>query len=236
MTKHTVMNSKRILIIEDEQPIREMICFALENVGFEIQEAADARQAQVMIAEALPDLILLDWMLPGVSGIDYARRLKKEDLTREIPIIMLTARTQEEDKVQGLESGADDYVTKPFSPRELAARIKAVLRRGSPPAEDEILKANELLLDTASHRVSVAEQLLEIGPTEYRLLEFFMSHPERVYSRGQLLDRVWGSNVYVEERTVDVHIRRLRKALEPHGHDGLIQTVRGAGYRFSTRV
>jgi two-component system phosphate regulon response regulator PhoB len=230
------MNSKRILIIEDEQPIREMICFALENAGFEIQEAADARQAQVMIAEALPDLILLDWMLPGVSGIDYARRLKKEDLTREIPIIMLTARTQEEDKVQGLESGADDYVTKPFSPRELAARIKAVLRRGGPPAEDEILKANELLLDTASHRVSVAERLLEIGPTEYRLLEFFMSHPERVYSRGQLLDRVWGSNVYVEERTVDVHIRRLRKALEPHGHDALIQTVRGAGYRFSTRV
>ena len=236
MTKRTVMNSKRILIIEDEQPIREMICFALENAGFEIQEAADARQAQVMIAEALPDLILLDWMLPGVSGIDYARRLKKEDLTREIPIIMLTARTQEEDKVQGLESGADDYVTKPFSPRELAARIKAVLRRGGPPAEDEILKANELLLDTASHRVSVAERLLEIGPTEYRLLEFFMSHPERVYSRGQLLDRVWGSNVYVEERTVDVHIRRLRKALEPHGHDALIQTVRGAGYRFSTRV
>ncbi len=230
------MNSKRILIIEDEQPIREMICFALENAGFEIQEAADARQAQVMIAEALPDLILLDWMLPGLSGIDYARRLKKEDLTKEIPIIMLTARTQEEDKVQGLESGADDYVTKPFSPRELAARIKAVLRRGGPPAEDEILKANELLLDTASHRVSVAERLLEIGPTEYRLLEFFMSHPERVYSRGQLLDRVWGSNVYVEERTVDVHIRRLRKALEPHGHDALIQTVRGAGYRFSTRV
>jgi two-component system phosphate regulon response regulator PhoB len=230
------MNAKRILIIEDEQPIREMICFALENAGFEIQEAADARQAQVMIAEALPDLILLDWMLPGVSGIDYARRLKKEDLTREIPIIMLTARTEEEDKVQGLESGADDYVTKPFSPRELAARIKAVLRRGGPPAEDEILKANELLLDTASHRVSVGQELLEIGPTEYRLLEFFMSHPERVYSRGQLLDRVWGSNVYVEERTVDVHIRRLRKALEPHGHDALIQTVRGAGYRFSTRI
>ncbi|HYQ92848.1 MAG TPA: phosphate regulon transcriptional regulator PhoB [Candidatus Competibacteraceae bacterium] len=230
------MNTKRILIIEDEQPIREMICFALENAGFEIQEAADARQAQVMIAEALPNLILLDWMLPGVSGIEYARRLKKEDLTKEIPIIMLTARTEEEDKVQGLESGADDYVTKPFSPRELVARIKAVLRRGGPPAEDEILKANELLLDTASHRVSVGDKSLEIGPTEYRLLEFFMSHPERVYSRGQLLDRVWGSNVYVEERTVDVHIRRLRKVLEPHGHDALIQTVRGSGYRFSTRV
>lgn len=236
MTKRTVMNAKRILIIEDEQPIREMICFALENAGFEIQQAADVRQAQLMIAEALPDLILLDWMLPGISGIDYARRLKKEDLTREIPIIMLTARTEEEHKVQGLESGADDYVTKPFSPRELAARIKAVLRRGGPPAEDEILKANELLLDTASHRVSVGATMLEIGPTEYRLLEFFMSHPERVYSRGQLLDRVWGSNVYVEERTVDVHIRRLRKALEPHEHDALIQTVRGAGYRFSTRT
>lgn len=236
MSKHTSMSTKRILIIEDEQPIREMICFALENAGFEIYEAADARQAQVMIAEAPPDLILLDWMLPGVSGIEYARRLKKEDLTKEIPIIMLTARTEEEDKVQGLESGADDYVTKPFSPRELVARIKAVLRRGGPPAEDEILKANELLLDTASHRVSVGDKSLEIGPTEYRLLEFFMSHPERVYSRGQLLDRVWGSNVYVEERTVDVHIRRLRKVLEPHGHDALIQTVRGAGYRFSTRV
>ena len=236
MSKHTSMNTKRILIIEDEQPIREMICFALENAGFEIQEAADARQSQVMIAEALPNLILLDWMLPGVSGIEYARRLKKEDLTKEIPIIMLTARTEEEDKVQGLESGADDYVTKPFSPRELVARIKAVLRRGGPPAEDEILKANELLLDTASHRVSVGDKSLEIGPTEYRLLEFFMSHPERVYSRGQLLDRVWGSNVYVEERTVDVHIRRLRKVLEPHGHDALIQTVRGSGYRFSTRV
>jgi len=236
MSKPTSMNTKRVLIIEDEQPIREMICFALENAGFEIQEAADARQAQVVIAEALPDLILLDWMLPGVSGIEYARRLKKEDLTKEIPIIMLTARTEEEDKVQGLESGADDYVTKPFSPRELVARIKAVLRRGGPPAEDEILKANELLLDTASHRVSVGDKSLEIGPTEYRLLEFFMSHPERVYSRGQLLDRVWGSNVYVEERTVDVHIRRLRKVLESHGHDALIQTVRGSGYRFSTRV
>ncbi len=230
------MNAKNILIIEDEQPIREMIAFALENTGFDLQEAADARQAQAAIADALPDLILLDWMLPGISGIDYARRLKKEELTRDIPIIMLTARTAEEDKVQGLESGADDYVTKPFSPRELVARIRAVLRRGSPPAEDEILKANDLLLDTASHRVSVADNFVDIGPTEYRLLEFFMSHPERVYSRNQLLDRVWGSNVYVEERTVDVHIRRLRKALEPHGHDQLIQTVRGAGYRFSTQI
>ena len=230
------MSAKRILIVEDEQPIREMVMFALASAGYDAQEAADARQAQTVIAERLPDLLLLDWMLPGVSGIDFARRLKKEELTRELPIIMLTARAEEEDKVQGLESGADDYITKPFSPRELVARIRAVLRRGGPAAEGEVLRANGLALDLASHRVSTGETLLEMGPTEYRLLEFFMSHPERVYSRGQLLDRVWGGTVYVEERTVDVHIRRLRKALEPHGHDVLIQTVRGAGYRFSTRV
>jgi len=230
------MNKKRILIVEDEQPIRKMVVFALASAGYQVEEAADARQAQASIAERLPDLILLDWMLPGISGIDYARRLKKDDLTRELPIIMLTARAEEEDKVQGLESGADDYVTKPFSPREMVARIRAVLRRGGPAAEDEILRANDLTLDLAGHRVSAGETLLEMGPTEYRLLEFFMSHPERVYSRGQLLDRVWGSNVYVEERTVDVHIRRLRKVLEPQGYDALIQTVRGAGYRFSTRI
>ena len=210
--------------------------FALASAGYEAQEAADSRQAQAVIAERLPDLLLLDWMLPGISGIDFARRLKKEELTRELPIIMLTARAEEEDKVQGLEIGADDYITKPFSPRELVARIRTVLRRGGPAAEGEVLRANGLSLDLASHRVSSDETLLEMGPTEYRLLEFFMSHPERVYSRGQLLDRVWGGTVYVEERTVDVHIRRLRKALEPHGHDALIQTVRGAGYRFSTRV
>jgi two-component system phosphate regulon response regulator PhoB len=230
------MNAKCILIVEDEQPIREMVMFSLAGAGFEVQEAADVRQAQACIAERLPDLILLDWMLPGISGIDFARRLKREDLTRELPIIMLTARAEEEDKVQGLESGSDDYITKPFSPRELVARIRAVLRRGGPGAEDEMLRANGLSLDLASHRVSAGETPLDVGPTEYRLLEFFMSHPERVYSRGQLLDRVWGSNVYVEERTVDVHIRRLRKVLEPHGYDALIQTVRGAGYRFSTRV
>ena len=230
------MSAKHILIVEDEQPIREMVMFALASAGYKAQEAADSRQAQAVIAERLPDLLLLDWMLPGISGIDFARRLKKEELTRELPIIMLTARAEEEDKVQGLESGADDYITKPFSPRELVARIRAVLRRGGPAAEGEVLRANGLALDLASHRVSVGETLLEMGPTEYRLLEFFMSHPERVYSRGQLLDRVWGGTVYVEERTVDVHIRRLRKALEPYGHDALIQTVRGAGYRFSTRV
>ncbi|HXH03712.1 MAG TPA: phosphate regulon transcriptional regulator PhoB [Candidatus Competibacteraceae bacterium] len=230
------MNAKRILVVEDEQPIREMISFALGSVGFAVEEAADSRQAQTAIANHRPDLILLDWMLPGVSGIDYARRLKKDELTREIPIIMLTARAEEEDKIQGLDSGADDYITKPFSPRELVARIKAVLRRGGPGGEGEVLEASGLKLDTASHRVTSGTATIEIGPTEYRLLEFFMSHPERVYSRSQLLDRVWGSNVYVEERTVDVHIRRLRKALEPYGHDVLIQTVRGAGYRFSTRL
>lgn len=230
------MNTKCVLIVEDEQPIREMVMFALAGAGYEVREAADSRQAQEIIAERLPDLVLLDWMLPGLSGIDFARRLKKEELTRELPVIMLTARAEEEDTIQGLESGADDYITKPFSPRELVARIRAVLRRGGPTAENEILSANGLSLDLASHRVSAGETLLEMGPTEYRLLEFFMSHPERVYSRSQLLDRVWGSNVYVEERTVDVHIRRLRKALEPHGHDALIQTVRGTGYRFSTRI
>jgi len=229
------MNAKRILIVEDEQPIREMVNFALTEAGFEVREAADAGQAQASIAERLPDLILMDWMLPGLNGIDFARRLKREDLTRELPIIMLTARAEEADKVQGLENGSDDYMTKPFSPRELVARIRAVLRRGGPAAEDELLRANGLSLDLASHRVTAGEALLDMGPTEYRLLEFFMSHPERVYSRSQLLDRVWGSNVYVEERTVDVHIRRLRKVLEPHGYDALIQTVRGSGYRFSTR-
>lgn len=231
-----LMNAKSILIVEDEQSIREMVLFALTSAGFEVREAADARHAQACIAERLPDLLLLDWMLPGISGIDFARRLKRSDLTRELPIIMLTARAEEEDKIQGLESGSDDYITKPFSPRELVARIRAVLRRGNPAADDEILRADGLTLDLASHRVSVGDTLLDMGPTEYRLLEFFMGHPERVYSRSQLLDRVWGSNVYVEERTVDVHIRRLRKVLEPQGYDSLIQTVRGAGYRFSTRT
>ncbi|HMV38136.1 MAG TPA: phosphate regulon transcriptional regulator PhoB [Plasticicumulans sp.] len=230
------MSEKRILIVEDEQPIREMITFALGAAGYTTVEAADARAALALIAERVPDLILLDWMLPGASGLELARRLKKDELTRDVPVIMLTARAEEEDKIHGLESGADDYVTKPFSPRELAARIKAVLRRGSGQGSDEAFEADGLRLEPLSHRVTAREQTVDIGPTEYRLLEFFMSHPERVYSRSQLLDRVWGSNVYVEERTVDVHIRRLRKVLEPSGHDVLIQTVRGTGYRFSTRT
>jgi two-component system, OmpR family, phosphate regulon response regulator PhoB len=229
------MSTQAILIVEDEQPIREMLRFALGNAGYEVTEADDAYQAQRLLAERPPALILLDWMLPGISGLDFARRLKREELTREIPIIMLTARAEEDHKIQGLDSGADDYITKPFSTRELLARIKAVLRRSAPGAADTVLTAGYLSMDTASHRVTLAGQALEMGPTEYRLLEFFMAHPERVYSRGQLLDRVWGRNVYVEERTVDVHIRRLRRILEPHDHEGLIQTVRGAGYRFSTR-
>lgn len=224
---------KNILIVEDEAPIREMVGFAVGNAGFEISEAGDAQQAQVMIADQRPDLILLDWMLPGMSGIELARRLKRSDATRDVPIILLTARGEEESKVKGLEAGADDYVTKPFSPRELVARIKAVLRRSSPDGEAERVEANGLTLDAAGHRVVADGKEVHLGPTEYRLLQFFMTHTERVYSRGQLLDRVWGGNVYIEERTVDVHIRRLRKALTPFGYDRFVQTVRGSGYRFS---
>ena len=225
----------RILIIEDEAPIREMVRFSLQRNGFEPLEAADGREAQIQVVEQQPDLILLDWMLPDISGIDLARRFKREESTKEIPIIMLTARAEEDDKVKGFDVGVDDYVTKPFSPRELTARIKAVLRRSSPAHGQASLDADGLSLDLDGHRVSANGQRVEMGPTEFRLLQFFMSHPDRVYSRAQLLDQVWGSNVYVEERTVDVHIRRLRKALASHGHDRYIQTVRGAGYRFSTR-
>ncbi len=224
---------KNILIVEDEAPIREMVGFAVGNAGFEISEAGDAHQAQVAIADQRPDLILLDWMLPGMSGIELARRLKRGDATRDVPIILLTARGEEESKVKGLEAGADDYVVKPFSPRELVARIKAVLRRVSPDGEAERLEVNGLALDAAGHRVVADGNEVHLGPTEYRLLQFFMTHPERVYSRGQLLDRVWGGNVYIEERTVDVHIRRLRKALAPFDYDRFVQTVRGSGYRFS---
>jgi two-component system phosphate regulon response regulator PhoB len=226
------VNTHTILIVEDEQPIREMLCFALGNAGFVTHEAKDAFEAQTHLAENKPALILLDWMLPGISGLDFARRLKRQDATRKVPIIMLTAKGDESHKIQGLESGADDYITKPFSTRELIARIKAVLRRSD---DDEQMQVDNLQLDTASHRVTANGQTVDIGPTEYRLLHFFMSHQDRVYSRGQLLDRVWGSNVYVEERTVDVHIRRLRRLLEPFACDRFVQTVRGAGYRFSSK-
>jgi two-component system phosphate regulon response regulator PhoB len=274
------------LIVEDEPAIRDMVAFALRKAGMEAAHAADARGAQSMIAERVPDLILLDWMLPGMSGLDLARRLRKEDLTRDVPIIMLTARGEETDRVGGLEAGVDDYVVKPFSPRELIARINAVMRRTHGVDGDGVVSVGALRIDSGAHRVyarqepkcdgqepecreghggpraalegqgwpreaarqvakyldgaggtveaAAGDAIVPIGPTEYRLLHFFMTHAERVYSRSQLLDYVWGGSVYVEERTVDVHIRRLRQTLEPFGCQDLVQTVRGAGYRFST--
>jgi two-component system phosphate regulon response regulator PhoB len=225
---------KCILIVEDEPAIREMVAFALRKAGMDPVHAADARAAQGMIAERVPDLILLDWMLPGTSGLELARRLRKEELTRSVPIIMLTARGEETDRVGGFEAGVDDYVVKPFSPRELIARINAVMRRTHGADSEGVIELGGLKIDSAAHRVYAADATVPIGPTEYRLLHFFMTHAERVYTRSQLLDYVWGGSVYVEERTVDVHIRRLRKTLEPFHCDGLVQTVRGAGYRFST--
>ncbi|GHA69554.1 phosphate regulon transcriptional regulator PhoB [Cognatilysobacter bugurensis] len=231
---------KRILIVEDEPAIRDMVAFALRKGEYDPVHAADGREAQAAIADRVPDLILLDWMLPGTSGLDLARRWRRESLTREVPIIMLTARGEENDRVGGLEAGVDDYVVKPFSARELLARIRAVLRRSRDDDEDGSVSVGALRIDGAAHRVFAnaggADQPVQIGPTEYRLLHFFMTHPERVYSRTQLLDHVWGGSVYVEERTVDVHIRRLRKTLEPHAIDGMVQTVRGAGYRFSASL
>ncbi len=224
---------KRILIIEDEAPIRDMVAFALRKADMLPSTAGDAGDAQIAIADAIPDLILLDWMLPGISGMDLARRLRKDDLTRTIPIIMLTARGEEADRIAGLDAGVDDYVVKPFSTRELIARIKAVLRRSHGEDSAGVIELGGLRLDGLAHRVFAGEQQITVGPTEYRLLHFFMTHAERVYSRAQLLDYVWGGSVYVEERTVDVHIRRLRKTLETWGLDALVQTVRGTGYRFS---
>jgi len=225
----------RILIVEDEAAIREMLGYALAREGYEFDEAADVEQARALLARRRPDLILLDWMLPGMSGIDYARRLRGDPGTRGIPVIMLTARGEESDKVKGLDSGADDYLTKPFSTRELMARIRALLRRTLREDEQTVVSVDGLVLDTATFRVTANEREVEISPTEFRLLHFFITHPERVHTRSQLLDQVWGQNVYVEERTVDVHIRRLRKTLEPFGYDRYIQTVRSVGYRFSTR-
>jgi two-component system phosphate regulon response regulator PhoB len=229
------MSAKQILVVEDERPIREMIAFGLRRAGFEVREAADARTGRAEVANKLPDLLLVDWMLPDTSGLEFTRALKRDRETRELPVIMLTARAEEGDKVAGLEGGADDYITKPFSPRELLARINAVLRRTTPAEGTERIDVEGLVLDQSSQRVSSGERTVALGPTEYRMLAFFMTHPERVYTREQLLDRVWGGNVYVEERTIDVHIRRLRKALEEYGYDRLIQTVRGSGYRFSAR-
>lgn len=227
---------KQVLVVEDEGPIREMIAFGLKRAGFDVREAEDSQSARVSLADHRPDLVLIDWMLPDSSGLELTRALKRDRETRELPVILLTARAEESDKIAGLEGGADDYVTKPFSPRELAARIHAVLRRAQPGGDGEHVAVGGLELDPASHRVLAEGRTVPLGPTEYRMLEFFMTHPERVYSRDQLLDRVWGGAVYVEERTVDVHIRRLRKALENFGYDRLIQTVRGSGYRFSARA
>ncbi|HLF96600.1 MAG TPA: phosphate regulon transcriptional regulator PhoB [Methylococcaceae bacterium] len=226
----------RILIVEDEEAIQEMLAVALEQASFTVDTAADVRRGQDLLEENPADLLLLDWMLPGVSGVEWARRLRKDERYRDLPIILLTARGEEEDKVRGLESGADDYLTKPFSPRELVARIKAVLRRSGRGAESSRVEIGGILLDMEEHRITVAGQAILLSPTEYRLLEFFLTHPDKVYSRGQLLDQVWGRSAYIEERTVDVHIRRLRKILALHGREELIQTVRGFGYRFSENI
>ena len=224
-----------ILIVEDESPILELLALNISQAGYNPLRAISAEHAEKLINEALPDIILLDWMLPGMSGIDFAKKLRSNTLTKTIPIIMLTARSDELDKVKGLEVGADDYITKPFSPRELNARIKAVLRRKAPELTEDILKINGLELNPVSHRVTGNNKPLEMGPTEFRLLHFFMSNPERVYSRSQLLDKVWGSQIFIEDRTVDVHIRRLRNILTQSEHENLIQTVRGSGYRLSTK-
>ena len=226
------MSSNKILIVEDERPIREMIAFHLTRAGYDTLEAEDCREARQILADERPSLALIDWMLPDMSGLELTRLLKRDNEFEDLAVIMLTARADEHDKVTGLEGGADDYVTKPFSPRELVARIKAVLRR-SGTVDSELVHCGEIQLDAAAHRVMVSGNEVHLGPTEYRLLKYLVTHADRVYSRNQLLDRVWGANVYVEERTVDVHVRRLRKALSEHGVDRYIQTVRGAGYRFS---
>ncbi|MDF3031990.1 MAG: phosphate regulon transcriptional regulatory protein phoB [Moraxellaceae bacterium] len=230
------MKSDLILVVEDEAAIREMIVVALELAGFACLEASDALSAHPLIVDERPALVLLDWMMPGMSGLELARRLKRDEATREIPLILLTARGEEDNKIQGLDAGADDYITKPFSTRELVSRIRAVLRRSSAAGAERALEMEGLKLDPVSHRITAHGTPVEMGPTEYRMLEFFMSHPERAYSRAQMLDQIWGGNVYIEDRTIDVHIRRLRKALEPFGFDRFVQTVRGTGYRFSTRV
>lgn len=222
----------RVLIVDDEASIREMVRFTLSKSDMSVQGAEDAREALAAISSSKPDIILMDWMMPGISGLELTRRLRRDSLTADIPVIMLTAKITEDDKVAGLEAGCDDYVLKPFSPRELIARINAVLRRSSPTDEQGRIAAGDLVLDTLSHKVSAGDKEVHLGPTEYRLLEFFMSHAGRAYSRAQILDHVWGANVYLEERTVDVHIRRLRMALQITGQHRYVQTVRGHGYRF----
>lgn len=223
-----------VLVVEDEPQIQELVAVNLEHIGHKVLRAASAEEAEAAMRRALPDVLVLDWMLPGESGVAFARRLRADERTRELPILMLTARAMEQDKISGLEAGADDYLTKPFSPKELAARIKAVLRRRAPQRSGDAVEADGLRLDPAAKKVRAGEQRIELSPAEFRLLHFLMTHPGRVYTRAQLLDLVWGDHVFIEERTVDVHIRRLRKALEPTGHDRLIDTVRGSGYGFRT--
>ena len=231
---NTAADTATILVVDDEHAIADMICTSLELAGFHCLRADNAQQAHALIIDEKQDLVLLDWMMPGTSGLELARRLRRHELTARLPLIMLTAKGEEDNRIQGLDAGADDYITKPFSTRELTARVKAVLRRSSTTENEEPLIAGSLTMDRVSRRALGDGKPVELGPTEYRLLEFFMSHPERAYTRAQLLDHVWGGNVYIDERTVDVHIRRLRKALEPSNNDALIQTVRGTGYRFST--
>ncbi len=225
----------QILIVDDEPGIRQMLSFTLAGDGYACTEAGDIEEAHNAIQARRPDLILLDWMLPDAPGIELAKRLRADRRTQTLPVILLTAKAQEQDKLTGFEAGADDYITKPFSTRELLARVRALLRRTRTPEEAKVVTVNALKLDTQTHRAAIDDRPLELSPTEFRLLYFFLTHPERVYSRSQLLDEVWGNEAYIEERTVDVHIRRLRKILEPHGYDDYIQTVRSVGYRFSTQ-
>ncbi|OAI14769.1 DNA-binding response regulator [Methylomonas koyamae] len=227
------MSNLNVLVVEDEDAIREMLVMVLEQASFKVLAVASAEQARESLADNMVDLIVLDWMLPGISGAELARRLKSEPGYKDLPIILLTARGEEEDKIRGLEIGADDYITKPFSPRELIARIKAVMRRSGKLSESGQLSIGDLTLDAEQHKLTIDGRSLEVSPTEFRLMQFFMTNPDKVYSRTHLLDQVWGRSVYIEERTVDVHIRRLRKILAEYGREELIQTVRGFGYRFS---
>jgi two-component system phosphate regulon response regulator PhoB len=230
MPKHT------ILLVDDEAAIRDMLSIALEAADFNVLQAENAQQAHASIIDRQPDLVLLDWMMPGTTGLELLRRLKRDELTEKIPVIMLTAKAEEDSKISGLDAGADDYISKPFSPRELISRVKAVLRRIGREELKDIISVGEMHFDPQSHRVSISGEYINLGPTEYRLLQFFLTHQERVYSRDQILDYVWGGNVYLDERTVDVHIRRLRKAISVAGHENYVQTVRGSGYRFSTHL
>ena len=232
----TIMPRHTILVVDDETSIREMLVISLESAGYNALQAENAKTAHSLVLDKHPDLILLDWMMPVTTGLELLRRLKRDEMTDHIPVIMLTAKAEESSKISGLDSGADDYIAKPFSPRELLSRIKAILRRVSREELKNTIVVGGLEFDPLEHRISIAGNLINLAPTEFRLLQFFLTHQERVYSRDQILDYVWGKNVYLDERTVDVHIRRLRKAISVAGHDEYVQTVRGAGYRFSTQL